>query len=331
MPDKIYSACWVTEDHGLLCGGASEFCGNNTTGGYGLSVYSCADNYFSCTSTGGQGCYAHSYQCDTPCGSSGSSECPAECRAGSSCGAGYSEASGCSGNGPGGACKSTQVCCAANSCGSGGGGGLNCSCGQQITTVCQKAQIFCNGAVWGDCTASSQPSVLKIFCDHISCIDLCPVCSTTSPTNLVVSQNSPTSATVTWTPGTGGDSQAIYVGPTESIVHANCNVVGEDCIIKDGLGVADTSYATGNVLQAGTVYFYKVVNVNGTIANCSSGTDTVTTLSSCSLSPSVLSLSPSDTAILTAVVNASTEIERVDLVYAPAGSVTLGSVQADRL
>ncbi len=56
-------------------------------------------------------------------GGGGGSSCPGECRQGSSCGAGYSGASGCSGAGPGGGCKSNQVCCSANSCGGGGGGG----------------------------------------------------------------------------------------------------------------------------------------------------------------------------------------------------------------
>lgn len=56
----------------------------------------------------------------------GGGSCPPECRQGSSCGTGYSGASGCSGAGPGGGCKSNQVCCSANSCGGGGGGTTQC-------------------------------------------------------------------------------------------------------------------------------------------------------------------------------------------------------------
>ena len=138
--------------------------------------------------------------------------------------------------------------------------------------------------------------------------------------------SSPTSANITWTPGTGGNSQAIYVGPTESIVHANCNVVGEDCVIQDGLQATDTSYSTGNVLQAGTVYFYKIVNINSTIANCSSGTDTSTSLSSCSLSPSSISLLPSDSTTLTAVINSSPEISRVDFASSNSSVVSISPV-----
>ncbi len=59
------------------------------------------------------------YACSVGGGGGGGS-CPPECRQGSSCGAGYSGASGCSGAGPGGGCKSNQVCCSANSCGGGG-------------------------------------------------------------------------------------------------------------------------------------------------------------------------------------------------------------------
>ena len=99
-------------------------CGTSTCQTYGNF---CSSNDFSqCTVA--NGCQLNASMC-TPatCGvGGGGGSCPGECRQGSSCGAGYSGASGCSGSGPGGGCKSNQVCCSANSCGGGGGGSVQC-------------------------------------------------------------------------------------------------------------------------------------------------------------------------------------------------------------
>lgn len=91
--------------------------------------YQCSWNGSSCrgvttswycrSDDGGESCYEEGSNVFIDCsggGGGGGSNCPAECRQGSSCGQGYSGASGCSGNGPGGGCKTNQVCCAANSC-----------------------------------------------------------------------------------------------------------------------------------------------------------------------------------------------------------------------
>lgn len=94
-------------------------------------VNKCYDEPVSCTQCGGNGC--EYVQCPSGyyhapndpygvCRAIGDFEqCTGECRQGSACGVGYSAAGGCSGSGPGGGCKSNQVCCAANSCGGGGG------------------------------------------------------------------------------------------------------------------------------------------------------------------------------------------------------------------
>jgi len=313
-PQAIKAACYRTTDPALWCGGRAESCNNNAGGASGIAVYNCSNNYEDCYDDNpqGYGCYYHAYSCDTSC-SGGSAECPAECRQGSSCGAGYSGASGCSGNGPGGGCKTVQVCCAANSCGGGGGGGPLCPCGENWTSICTTPVTCANdfdGNQGSWCGGS--PLNPAYWCEYYAGCNTCPVCATTQPTNVVVTQNSPTSATVTWTPGTGGNGQSVYAGPTQSIVQANCNVPGSDCVLTEGVPSGDTSYTTGNIFQPGIIYYFKVVNSNSTIANCSSGSSVVSSLSSCSLSPSVLSLAPTNTATLTAVVNANTLIQRVD-------------------
>ena len=91
-------------------------------------------------------------------GGGGGGVCPSECRQGSACGVGYSPAAGCQGNGPGGGCKSNQVCCSANSCGSGGGGSsclpqVNCPPGTVVSgTVASEscaASTLCGNNAWG--------------------------------------------------------------------------------------------------------------------------------------------------------------------------------------
>ena len=139
-------------------------CCTPSCNGVTLAIEYCSDytNEASCNDAG----FGGSFTCGTggSCswggtgGGGGGSSCPGECRQGSSCGAGYSGASGCSGSGPGGGCKSNQVCCSANSCGGGGGGGTvqcvppaDCPPGTVKSAVVSSAvcQPICGNNAWG--------------------------------------------------------------------------------------------------------------------------------------------------------------------------------------
>ena len=248
----------------------------------------------------------NTYDCCVGCQSNATpppgGSCPPECRQ-AACGVGYSPAGGCSG------CNVNQVCCSPNYCGGGGGGGGGCPCGQNWTSICTTPVTCANdydGNVGGNCGGAN-----AYWCEYYAGCNTCPVCATTQPTNVVVTQNSPTSATVTWTPGTGGNGQAIYIGMNQAAVESDCTLPG--CSTWTiSLTSTQSSYFTGDVLSAGDIYYFRIVNFNSALANCMSRSATVSSLSSCSLSPTVLSLAPTNTATLTAVVNANALIQRVD-------------------
>lgn len=137
------------------------------------------------------------------------------------------------------------------------------------------------------------------------------VCSATAPTNVTFTPISLTSARLTWTPGTGGTTQYVYVGSDKADVEANC--ASGTCAVSVNLGSASqNSYDTPQVLVPGTIYYYRVINSEN--ISCATTSATGTHLQSCSLSPTSLSLSPPQTAVVTASVGNSAEVQRVDFV-----------------
>lgn len=152
-PSPIFAACtrtsdptrvtcdWIPGGSGSTC---SETCSNTSSGGsVGRTFYNCTTDGSGVTS-----CYNHEYQCDTPCagggGSSGGS-CSAECRAGTTCGSGYTSASGCGpidATHPNSGCRSTQACCRATSC---SGSSTSLDCGWEYAC---RAAGSCNSGGW---------------------------------------------------------------------------------------------------------------------------------------------------------------------------------------
>lgn len=132
---------------GSQCEAIGGVCGPGlgTCPGTEVCVYQSAIGKYGCTPGSGGG-------------GGGGSSCPAECRQGSACGTGYSSATGCSGAGPGGGCKTNQVCCSANSCGGGGGGGTvqcvqpqDCPPGtvKSATVTSSACDPVCGNNAWG--------------------------------------------------------------------------------------------------------------------------------------------------------------------------------------
>ena len=171
------------------------------------------------------------------------------------------------------------------------GGGDGCPAG----TTCKAA---CNESEQGYATCSLG------YC----CGAIVSGCNTTAPTNLSVSQTGSSTWTLTWTRGTHGDSQRVYVGTNSTKVQQNCPLAG-DCIVKDeAVGKYTESYLI-NGLSPGTVYYYKVVTYVS--SDCKSGS-MLTNLSSCDLTPSALSLNVGQSSDLIANVFSSSYIDRVD-------------------
>ncbi len=117
-----------------------------------------------------------------PCGDTGGGTCSSECRAGSSCGTGFTSAAGCSGTGPNFGCSSTQVCCKANSCSSAPTptpGGCTRTC--QTVTECRRADN-CSGSQGAGCGTATDGTPKK-QCTYQQCTTVCPSTPTPGDSN----------------------------------------------------------------------------------------------------------------------------------------------------
>ncbi|GEM_PF-6494060 len=158
-------------------------------------------------------------------------------------------------------CKANQACCSANSCPGGGGGGSGCAtkvdcppgttrgtevvenncvdlawyCGAgsaQVNLGCCKTKEFCVGETeWVPCPTPANPGKMCRQCveyeerctaDTVVTYACVPSCTATAPTNNSAEMTSYTTATITWTAGTGGNNQQLYVGVDSDEVVASC-------------------------------------------------------------------------------------------------------------
>lgn len=186
-----------------------------------------------------------------------------------------------------------------------------CQCGATTTTSCAKS---CPPARQNGSCGRAKDGTIKTWCTLTQC-NPCPTCSTTAPTGITVTATSPTSATISWTPGSGGVSQTIYGGTDRTAVEANCPAgagAGKGCdVAVANLPAAQSSYATGNVLTSGSVYYWRIVNFNN--VNCFTNSATTIAVSSCLISPSYLNLnSGSLPQTVTTSINSSTDISSVN-------------------
>lgn len=140
-----------------------------------------------------------------------------------------------------------------------------------------------------------------------------PPCTTTSPTNLSLTQVGFSSWNLTWTKGSGGVKQLVYVDTSKSDVESNCP--GSSCFLEDeNVNVNSESYSISG-LTDGDFYYARVVTYFDAL--CSSNSSTLTDISSCDLSPTSLTLEVGDTSTLTAGVYSSSEIGSVT--FTPSG------------
>lgn len=202
-------------------------------------------------------------------------------------------------------CYNSGGSCIADGCGSG-------TCGVPTPPNCYWSCVpDCAGKQCGDdtCGGSCGTCGGGKVCSGNKCVN---PCGATAPSNLSVARVTPTSSTLSWTPGSGGAEQRVYVGANKSEVEVNCNgTYSPACVVSaTGLPTSQSSYSTGNVLTAGTVYYYRVVNwLNGSCAGTSA---TNTTISSCSITTNPLSVQSGFSATMATDVLSSTSISSVN-------------------
>jgi hypothetical protein len=84
-------------------------------------------------------------------------------------------------------------------------------------------------------------SAPKDCCQKTGCFS----CGITAPSNVTATSLSETAARLDWTPGTGGNSQRLYLDESESAVANNCV---EGCTLYEtGLDPALASFDTGGI------------------------------------------------------------------------------------
>jgi len=144
-----------------------------------------------------------------------------------------------------------------------------------------------------------------------------PSCNGTYPQNLTLTRGNTSgpknSARLTWTPGTGGSSQSLYVGKWGDDLNNNCPNP-DSCLFRiNGLSPLVSSYDVNDMLVPGILYFWKVVNNES--PSCKQDT-TIHSLSSCNISPNTLSLpiypAAGNTATITSELPYSTQGGYVD-------------------
>lgn len=102
-------------------------------------------------------------------------------------------------------------------------------------------------------------------------------CSATAPTGVSVGAGPTpgTTAQVTWTPGSGGSSQRLYVGTNQAAVNGGCVDANNPCLA--GYSPLSLSTSDGSELVTGltqsTTYYFRVVTYFS--ASCSSGNTAV--------------------------------------------------------
>lgn len=163
-------------------------------------------------------------------------------------------------------------------------------------------------------------------------------CSITSPTITSVIRNTPTSATINWTPGVGGVNQKLYVSQDPNQINNNCTLAtSPGCVINQtNLPSSQSSYSTGNTLASGTVYYIKVVNYN--YAACQRSSDATNTnytggplpyLSSCILTRSRTDLQVGESDTVVSSINTNSIISKVDFQSSNPSIISITSVTPD--
>jgi hypothetical protein len=244
-----YTATW-------FCSGASPpepgTCRANCTGDGGSVVCPCGTNASGgCKSCSG----AYSYP---ECGSGTvltifNNPASYECFFKISCGNIFPTAfniTGCNNNDTKGACSHAALCCSPDS---------TITCGALSTYVREGSTCPAGEMKWGSTTQiiwGDDGENLGTQ-QYVTCRRNCnctPACNTTSPSAISFNDNR-----LTWTQGSNGTSQNLYVSRTASDVNTACGT-GTNCIVNANLANSVNSYSFTSPLQSNTTYYVRVMN-----------------------------------------------------------------------
>ncbi|MCQ3939305.1 MAG: hypothetical protein DPW18_20010, partial [Chloroflexi bacterium] len=131
----------------------------------------------------------------------------------------------------------------------GGSGNYYCNCPAEDGWCGASCQL--NGGEWVKND--------KVRCREVTTTWSCqPTCLATAPSNLTISQGaSETTANVTWTVGSGGSSQRLYVDQSGTEVNQGCPTAGA-CEVSATLAAGTNSYIVTGLAPA-TTYYFRVV------------------------------------------------------------------------
>lgn len=146
-------------------------------------------------------------------------------------------------------------------------------------------------------------------------------CTETAPTNLSTTRTSATSAVLNWTPGTGGAYQALWVS-TNPDPQTGCSGSGggtSACPVRLDSATAPltseiNSYEINNLLTPGTIYYWKIMNLQD--SSCYLSATTVYG-SSCGLSASSYNIGVGQSQIITSSVASGTNVQNVTFASNP--------------
>lgn len=152
-----------------------------------------------------------------------------------------------------------------------------------------------------------------------------PSCTVTAATNLVATKTSPTSATLSWTPGAGGVYQAMWVStnPEPQVGCAGSLGGTSVCPIRLDSGTVTLpsntgAYSIDNLLIPGTVYYWKIMTVATDTCYVSSWA-----LFPCDLSPSPLTISQGQTRTVYSTIPSSAGIRNVTFASSNTSTLTV--------
>ncbi|HET7098796.1 MAG TPA: hypothetical protein VFI61_01020 [Patescibacteria group bacterium] len=266
---------------------------------------------------GGPGYSWHEYTCDGACGAVGGG-----------------------GGGGGGSCPYTPINCAAGtevdttqlvgtSCGQICGVGTSQLMPVNDANCCGSVNIPESGCEWINCPQVQGGPKCEKVCDqpaeswctrwNIYQYACKSICSTTAPTGLAFSTPG---QSLSWTAGTGGTSQKLYVSASKTQVENNCTLsTSPGCIVNTT--TASSPYSLAGLMTPGTVYYARVVN--SASASCNTNSATLTFVASCSLESPTISVDLGTTIPVNSTVNGSADIDSVTFASGNSGIATVTS------
>ena len=183
------------------------------------------------------------------------------------------------------------------------------------------ANFIDNGGYWFNLRGTPLGGGSEIEIDSVFVIGQDASCSLTAPSNPSANVTS-TSASLSWSPGSGGSYQILRLDTSQSAVANGCP---SGCLVEENLPSGQSNYSTGNILTPGQRYYWDVTEYLA--LSCQEGfvggTDDFFTNVLIDLVPGSVSITPGDNATLTAIITSASPIDRVEFVSADTAIATI--------